>query len=350
MTWSRRQFTAALGLTPLLACDRGTRNAPKQTVTQPGIAPTVTEPTVAPTKPSMHYQPAGPGYLISDGPAPLAFDGTDLLEIRDGALIRRDASLAEVSRLPLKDVTSFAVLRDRSLVVRVDPADRSPQLHHVIAGKSAASYDTKRKHLAPTEKPNELWQVDPQGVDRDEIGTNKEVAFLLPVASHALPNGTSPEFAALADGTLAISNMVEILHADAKTLARYAFDGACRHLAPGPEPRTLWINDNFRSIVLARLEGTTAKVIARHALPPGETILHLAGSGDHAVVVIAQTTEPAPTVFELAAYTVQGERWRVPLTSPRQTFFAALSATRVVVRAGPQYLLRAWDLATGKPA
>ncbi|MBS1123060.1 MAG: hypothetical protein H6Q90_5288 [Deltaproteobacteria bacterium] len=337
MTWSRRQFSAALGLTPLLACDRGTRTSTKET-------------GVGPTKPTMHYQPAGPGYSRADGPAPFSFDGDELLEVRDGVLIRRDAALAEISRLPLTDVTTFTVLRDRSLAVRVAPAAGAPLLHHLVAGRSKASYASHGKLLAPTEKPNELWEVDDRSVSREQFGTDKLAGMLVPNVTHPLPENTLPGFAAFSDGTIAVSNITAILHADATKLSSYTWAGGSRHLAPGPGPRTLWASDNFDKIALVSLEGTEAKPIARHSLKPDEVLLHLAGSGDHAAAVIARTPDTGPTEFTLAVYTTKGEQWRAPLDSPRQIFYAALSATRVIVRAEPQFLLRAWDLATGKPA
>ena len=337
MTWSRRQFSAALGLTPLLACDRGTRTSTKET-------------GVGPTKPTMHYQPAGPGYSRADGPAPFSFDGDELLEVRDGVLIRRDAALAEISRLPLTDVTSFAVLRDRSLVVLVKPAASLPRVHHVVAGRSKASYASHGKLLAPTENLNEIWVVDDRHVSREQFGTDNLTGMMVPNVTHVLPQNMGPGFAALPDGTIAVSSNTAILHADATKLSSYTWTGDSEHLAPGPGPRTLWTSANFDTVALVSLEGTEAKVIARHALKPDETILHLAGAGEHTAAVIARTSETAPVEFTLAVYTTKGEQWRAPLGGPRQLFYAALSATRVVVRAEPQYLLRAWDLATGKPA
>ncbi len=347
MTWSRRQFSAALGLAPVLACDRGTRGASKEAVT--GVAPTVPERTVAPAPPSMHYQPAGPYYSRADGPAPFSFDGEELLEIRDGVLIRRDAALMEVSRLPLTDVTSFAVLRDRSLVVLVDPAAGPPRVHQVVDGRSKASYESHGKLLAPTEKLDEIWIVDHRHVSREQFGTDKLAGMLVPNLTHPIPLNMPPGFAALADGTIAVSSTTAILLADAVKLSSYAWTGGSRYLGPGPALRTLWSSENVDKIVLVKLEGTEAKVIARHALKPDEVILHLAGSGDHAAAVIARTGT-AQSEFTLVVYTVKGEHWRAPLGGPRQIFYAALSASRVVVRSNPPYLLRAWDLATGKPA
>jgi len=296
----------------------------------------------------MHYQPAGPHYALADGPAPFSFDGDELIELRDGIMIRRDAALAELSRLPLTDVTSFAVLRDRSLVVLVAPAAGPPRVHRVVAGLSTASYESHGKHLAPTEKPNEIWVVDDRDVSREQF----ETAGMIPNVVHPLPSNMSRGFVALPDGTVAVSSTTAILHASSTKLTSYAWAGGSKHLALGPRPRTLWAssNNNQNTIALVTLEGTEAKLIVRHALKPDEVLLHLAGSGEHAAAVIAHTSEPAPPEFALVVYTAKGEQWRVPLGGPRQTFYAAVSATRVVVRSNPPYLLRAWDLATGKPA
>ena len=304
----------------------------------------------SPTKEPMHVQHER-GFSPIFGPAPFAFDGEELLENSDGALIRRDTALAELSRLPLKQVTSFAILRDRSLAVVAEA-----RLHHVIGNEVAASYGPSRAIVLPTESAVELWQLNARGVSRDRFGEGKAAKLLMPTAVYSFPEGNLPGVASLADGSIAVSNQSAILHADAHSLKSYSWDGYSRHLAPGPEPRTLWASHGLDKVALVRLEGANVRTLAMHSLRPTETIVHMAGSGEHAAVVVASPTGDATLVaFALVLFNARGEQWRSALAEKPRYFMVAMSATRVVLRFSsvppqPSYELRAWDLASGKPA
>ncbi|MGN6110152.1 MAG: hypothetical protein ACTHU0_33915 [Kofleriaceae bacterium] len=326
--WNRREFCATLGW--LAACN-GAASSPKEPSKEDRVRPPATE---------------GVDIVRAHGPAPFAFDGDRLIELRDGTIVVRDvrdAKLAETAKLAIAGATGFAVLPDHSLAVRA-----GGQLHHVVGTAVRASYAGAGDRVAATDQPDEVWIVDRRAVTRVKFGTDKLAGMLVPRKVFDLPEGLLPGFATLVDGSLVRSTHAVIVQATATALRSFAWMGYSRHLGPGPDASSVWASIGFDKVALVALAGDTAKAIATHPLASGESIADLAGHGAHAAAVIGRGIGEQAR-YELVVYTAKGERWRAPLGTGPELHQVALDATRVVVRTQPGGALRGWDLATGKP-
>ncbi len=337
--WSRRRFVTGLGLATLAtACKRATNTTRTE---ETGVAPHRQEFATPGARELLD-----PGYF-SMGRAPLAFDGDELLEVRDGVLIRRDASLAEASRLPIEGVRSFAVLRDRSLVVLAEPKTGPRNVHHVVAGKIEATHESTADLVLAADAPASYWAVASYWVERVQLATNTAADHLY------LPeNSNSYMTEVTSDGSLVVPNLYGILHIDHE-ISTYAWEVRPDQLAAGPDAKTVWarLSPTYGGpfkLVLLKLEGHRATAIATYPMPAEQHLVHLSGNGTHAAIIMARTLEPRRAEFTLVVYDPKGERWRTPLGEGG--FLSVVSPTRVVVLAAFTNELRAFDLATGKPA
>ena len=338
--WSRRRFVRGLGLATLAtACKRAPSTARTE---ETGTAPHRPEPRTPGARELLD-----PGFF-SMGRAPLAFDGDELLEVRAGILIRRDASLAEVSRLPIEGVASFAVVRDRSLVVLVK-TKTGGSVHHVVAGKVEATHSSFADLVLPTASPTSYWAVQANYVARTQLANGK-IDFDV-----QLPGNRYADTAQVtSDGSLVISSLEGILHVD-RELVTYAWNDAPKHLGPGPDATSVWASltgshGGPPKLALLKLDGDRATATATHPLAPAEHFVHVTSHGAHAAAIVARTLAPYRAAFSLVVFDVNGERWRAPLVEGSEGYFAVLSPTRVVVFETRSNALRAFDLATGKPA
>lgn len=331
--WNRREFCATLGW--IAACN-GAASSPKEPSKEDRVSPPAPTPPRRPVNEEAEI-------VLAEGPAPFAFDGDRLIELRDGTIVVRDAKLAETARLAIAGATGFAVLPDHSLAVRA-----GTQLHHVVGTAIRATYPGVGEPVAATDQPDELWLVARRSVTRAKFGTDKLAGMLVPRKVLELPESLLPGFATLADGSLVRSTPTEIVQATATAVRSFAWMGYSRHLGPGPDASLVWASIGFDKVALVALAGDTAKATATHALASGEAIAHLAGHGAHAAAVVGRGIGEAAR-YELVVYTAKGERWRAPIGTGPELHQVALDATRVVVRTQPGGALRGWDLATGKP-
>ena len=355
--WTRRRFLTGLGLaTVAVGCKRAPRSSTEEIAV--GSSATVSDAAgsnLAGSNAVGSAQPPGPtpgaGDLIQPGffrvgRSPLAFDGEELVELGKDALIRRTASLAEISRTAFSKPRSFAVLRDHSVLVLTDEKTATRRVHHVVAGKVATTHDSLADLVFPTASPTAYWAVGSSTVKRTEIGTSEDHADVF------LPENTYPDTAAVAsDGSLVMSNLYGILRID-RALVTYKWANNPNHLGPGPDADTVWaglgpIRKEPSKVALLKLAGDRATEIAAHALAPGEELVHATGSGPFAAAIVARSLGAHRAAFTLIVYDAKGERWRASLGEVSGAYFAVLSPTRVVVLA-PTNTLRAWDVATGK--
>lgn len=342
--WTRRGFLAGVGALPLAACER-TRT--KDTGMAPPTPPTREGPGT--------YIQYDPGFSATLEPAPFVFDGEALVEVRDGAVIRRDARFAERGRLAIAEAARAVVLADGSLAVLAGLRSKK-QVHHVVGDAVVASATGMGDAILATEDPATLWMWDrggASGLARVQFGSGALAGTLVPTASYELPDGLQPAWARQLDGSIVLASQSAISRATATELTRYAWAGFARHVGAGPDARLVWCADRgTNQVALVALEGAGASAravaTATHALRTGEALVDFAAAGDVAAAVVARPG--APTVFTLVGFDARGERWRAPLGDVRRAFHVAVSATRVVVRTEPGGELAAWLRDTGAPA
>lgn len=348
--WDRRQFITGLGLATLGACKR----APTSTVepTAPPVTPPIdsmpppvdAEPDA--NNPTRSGEPINPGYLRM-GRSPLQFDGEELLELRQAALIRRTAALAEMWTIPFAGPQSFAVLQDRSIVVSTDGSGER-KVHHVVGDKIAISTASRAKFVLPTASPNVFWAVAAKTLKRTEIGsTSERVDFFLPENAHPMTAQ------ALSDGSIVMAENESLLRFD-RTMTKLAWDDPAEFLAAGPDATSVWSAHSAGDpqpahLVLRKLAGGTAKAVALHKLAEGEQFVHLSSAETDAAAIVAKSVRANEAALTLIVFDAKGERWRAALGDRSGGSFVALSPTRVVVLAD-KGVLRVWNRATGKPA
>lgn len=327
--WNHRLLCASLGA--VTACT-GAASAPSPVPKEKPVVSTVSPPVSAPAN-------VDPGFRVTDGAAPFVVDGDRLVELHDGAVILRDAKLAETSRVGT-GVKSFAVLPRHGIAVR------SGLTLQVLAGGTTTTYANALNDVVATDKSDEVWQVSATMATRSALVKDADAHRVRAKQANKLPDGARAIHATLADGNLAIASQDAILVASAAGLASFAASGVARHLGAGPAANTVWASDSARhGVTLWKLADGKATALATHALPASETVVHMAGAGAHAAAVVAHGQGPQVT-YSLVAFTAKGEAWRAPLGSAAATYLVALDAKRVVVRAQQ---FRAFDVATGKP-
>lgn len=276
------------------------------------------------------------------GRSPLTFDGEQLLELRSDSLIRRDAKLAEVARVPFANPQSFALLVDRSVVVLA-----GEHVHHIVGDKVDSTTESRAKLVLPSASPRVYWEVSGSAVKRTQIGaTSARVDFFLP------ENAAPMTAQALQDGSLVVSDAEGLLRID-RALAVYAWDNGAEFLAAGPDADTVWAaHGAFESLpsrlVLRHLEKGSATARATHRLAPREELVHASSEGNDAAVIVARSTAANEAALTLIVFDAKGERWRAALGDRTGGYFVAISPGRVVVL-GAHGSLRAWHRATGKP-
>jgi hypothetical protein len=291
--------------------------------------PSAPAPLSIPAPPPPAHLP-DPGFHHVGG-APLALDGEVLYHLRDGVITQRDAALVENRRLLVKDVTSFAVLGDHSVV-----ALANGRLHRVIDGKVTSQPSTASAVFA-ARAPSTWWSLEAGYFQRSDDGR------------HYPPDNTHLSTAERAsDGSLVMANNTAIIRIDDK-LSRFAWDEAPLAFGPGPDAMTVWADLDHRELVVLHLDGDAAIVRVRHALRGGEQIVHFSSAGAQAIAVVARTVAPGRATFSLVLFDTKREVWRVSLGEKRAGYYAVLSPTSAIVLAVPEHTLRAWDRATGAP-
>ncbi|MEO8845218.1 MAG: hypothetical protein ABI591_05870 [Kofleriaceae bacterium] len=330
MIWTRRSFLSGLGLATLAAACRREGPAPDR---RPPPLPGGTD-------------LVDPGWDPVHGRAPFQCDGDELVELFDGALIRRDAKRAELWRVAIADARSFAVLPDHSVVVLAEPKT-GRVVHHVIDGKLASTQPHHADTILPMTSPTSYWAVSSWVEQVDLVGTAKHDQVPLPENTNVYASDV------LSDGSIAMANLWGILRF-APALTTFKWDkGNPSHVGAGPDATTVWAASSPH-IMLASLANDRATPVATHTLVAGEELVHFAGKGAHAAAIIAHTVGPHRAACSLVVYDQSRELWRAPLGEHRSAW-VALSATRVAARLGAidhasslaPGLLRSWDLATG---
>ncbi len=345
--WDRRQFLTGLGLATLGACKRApTANVEPPASPKPLSAPPIDSMPPDANKPTAFGEPLDPGFRRM-GRSPLAFEGEELLELAPDGLIRRNAALAEIARVPLADPQSFAVLQDRSILV-LTVHDGDTRVHHVVGDKVVTTTDSRAKLVLPTSSPKLYWAIAPTTVKRTNLGsTDPKVDFFLP------ENTDSMTAQVASDGSVVMSHIEGLLHID-RAMSKFVWDYPAEFLAAGSEPNTVWsAHSDFEALpahlVLRKLAGATATAIATHKLAAGEQFVHLSSAGTDAAAIVARTVRANEAALTLIVFDAKGERWRTPLGDRTSGYFVALSPTRAVVLAS-RGVMRAWNRATGKAA
>lgn len=364
MRWKRRGLEAALAA--VAAC-KGAAPAPNEAAPKTDSPSSAPPPVVAaepddqkaslpvPSQTPPNTNPNAtststnqdPGYTVARGPGPLTFDGDKVYELRDGEVIERDRSLAEVDRVPLTHVVAFAPLADHSLVVSTKDG-KDPQTHHVVDGVVTTTYLGEVEPLVGSEMADQFYRIDGRHVYRDRFGVLKNGPILLPVENFDLPEGPQGSYARLTNGDLVVATQSALVRCTAKKATVYEWDGFSRHVGPGPDENTVWVSDTLGEIVLVKLSGAVATEKKRIALAKDETILHLTSSGDRVAAIVAVRTG-SKLEWWVVAWTERGEQWRQKVGDKRAIYYVAMNAKQVVVRSEPNYELRGFDAATGKP-
>ncbi len=336
--WNRRRFLHGLGLAGLAAaCKRAPSD---EAAASP--APQA-KPKPAPPPPPAPGEMIDPGYVLV-GRAPIVFDGDGMILLRDGTLVRRDKKFAETGTIALTKVKRFALLPDRSLVVITE--DKGAwSAHHVIGAKVVSSRDATTDTVLADGTSKAYWGLSASWAEHVDIATGKLVANI------HLPENSDPEGAVtLADGSVVMPSNAGIVRVD-KTLTTYALPERPKHLSRGPDPKTLWANIGFESLVLLKLEGDKAVAVVTHALPAGDRLIHLTSNGPLAAGIVAHPTTKTRAAASLVVWDRTKEQWRAALgDEPFVGRFAVLSQSRAAVLSLPSGTVRAWNVATGAPA
>jgi hypothetical protein len=328
--WTRRGFLSSLGLATLAAaCRREGPTPDRRPPPLPGGRDLV-----------------DPGWDPVNGRAPFQFDGDELVELFDGALVRRDAKRAEIGRVAIADARSFAVLPDHSVLVLAD-TKTGRAVHHVIAGKLASSQPHNEQVVLPMTSSTSYWAVSIWVEQVDLVGTAKHLQVPLPENTNVYASDVQ------SDGSIVMANLWGILRFD-PALTTFKWDkGNMSYVGAGPDATTVWVASH-PNIMLASLANDRATPVATHTLAHGEELVHFAGKGAHAAAVIAHTVAPWRAACTLVVYDQTRELWRAPLGEHRSAW-VAMSPTHVAVRLSAldrasslaPNLLRVWDLASG---
>jgi hypothetical protein len=263
------------------------------------------------------------------------FDGEELVQLGAGAVIRRDAKLAEVSRVPVEGVTSVAVLADRSLVVLAGTT-----VHRIVNNKPASSHASTADLLLRATSPTAYWAINPRLLRRVNAASGSSELDV------SVPENTKTPTAAVADdGSLGIANLWGLLHVE-REIETFAWKNAPHAIGPGPDALSWWATLDLDKVALLHLASKTATALASHTLGQGESIVHFTSRGAIAAAVIARAIEPHRASLALVTFDAKGERWRVPLPDSRG-YYAMLSSTRVVTLSTSGGAFRGYDLATG---
>lgn len=288
-----------------------------------------------------------PGFNVQSGPSWLVFQRDRVIDAtKDPAVVLDATTLAEIEKLPVGG--ALTVLPDDSIAVLVR-TDKGTDLHHVVKNKVVAKFSSSPGELFASDKPNELWRLVGGLAMREKFGDGKLAHMMVPIKAIDVvdpSNGRRPGVvAALADGNFAFVGNSEIYKVELSGPKMFAREGnTIRHIGPGPDPMSLWVSNGYDKLELVKLAGDKAQVQKSYVIEP-DTIIHMAGAGKHAAVVIAHGHGPGVT-YSVAVFDETKERWRQPLGGERLAYYVALNDKRVIVRAGDK--LRGFDLATGK--
>lgn len=277
---------------------------------------------------------------IQIDPAPMAIVGERIVEWRDKAMYVYDAA-GKSSSVPVKDITGFAVLPDRSLAVLA-----GFQLHRVVNDAVTASFLQPADRIAPTATLDAVWTINRAIVGHERFGTGPSASAMIASKTFKLPEGMRQGAATLADGALALAYQGGILRVTPAALTSHAWPGAAHQVGPGPQPDQVWISGN--AAALLQLTADAAKPIAQHARHGDETMVHFAARGAHAAAVVAKGSGDEAT-YALVCWRQAGEAWRVALGTTRARYYVALDEDRVVVLARPAQTFRTFDVASGNP-
>lgn len=268
------------------------------------------------------------------------YDGDELLAIVDGTLTRFDDKLAVKARIAIRQVRSFALLPDRSLVV----ATRDT-MSRVVKDKVVATHDVFSVLLRATGSSAELWGIKTSGSAGRIRPDDPDPRFPLQIPA----NVDVMTAEVLADGGLAFAGNDGIVHIDS-AVKLYKWNGGARILSRGAEPRTVWANVAHEKLVLLKLENDRAIEKATHVMPKGDRLMHSTSNGALVGGIVAHSVTASEATFSLVAWDETRERFRAPLDGAQHVGrIAVMSGTRIAALASPPGKMVAFDLATGKP-
>lgn len=346
MSWTRRRFVTGLSLGAVAAACESASSDDKAGPA-PAPPPAKTAPAGGPAKPPSRppsKPPVNRGYPLRrpydlqfrDG---ATYDGDELLLIKNSVVVRLDHKLVEKTRLPVKDVRSFALLPDRSLVVMTNDA-----VVHVVDDKVVGSQPSWGLQVRSAGSSTEFWSLSMTGsAVRVKLGATK----LTPTTS--LPENTHDASAeSLADGTLVIGHNNGILRVD-QTATLYTWSEPADIVSRGPDPMTVWVNVNHEKLVLVKLEKDRVVAKASHALAKGDQFVHSTSNGPLAGGIVAHAVTPSQATFSLVVWDAKKERFRVALDdAPYVSRLAVMSDKRIAALADAPGTSVAFDLATGR--